>query len=151
MSDETVTATTAAVTRHGLTAVVCCGESLEVRESDGAVAFVQGQLRAALSDVKPNDRDRVTVAYEPIWAIGSGAAATTEDVAAMTTAIRDVLAETGFKDTPVLYGGSVNGDNTAELLDARVDGFLVGGASLRADSFLAIARAGDDWYASHGA
>lgn len=151
MTDDVVTTTTAAVTRQGLTALVCCGESAATREAGEAVPFVQEQIRSALREVKPNDRDRVIVAYEPIWAIGTGAAATTDDVAAMIAAIRTALAEEGFTGTPVLYGGSVNGDNAAEILDARVDGFLVGGASLRADSFLAIARAGDDWYALHGA
>jgi len=88
------------------------------------------------------------VAYEPIWAIGTGVTATNEQVRAMTRFIRACLAELSMDGTRVLYGGSVNAENASGIVtEAAVDGFLVGGASLKADSFVAIIRACDDCYA----
>ena len=120
--------------RAGLMPIFCVGESLETREAGNAVAFVTGQL-----DTVADVADRIVVAYEPIWAIGTGRVPSTEDIAEMHQAMRDKLGE----KTPLLYGGSVKPGNAAEILAvSHVGGALVGGASLKADDFLGIARAG---------
>jgi len=148
MDDAAVTATLQAVVRSGLRAVLCVGEALTVRELDEHDAFVAQQLRTALSGLEPRYRELVTVAYEPIWAIGTGLSASSEQVAQMTRHIRSVLTSLTLGDARVLYGGSVNAQNAASIVvEGRVDGFLVGGASLKAESFLAIVQACDDCYA----
>jgi triosephosphate isomerase len=109
---------------------------------------VTAQLHAALEGLEEKSRPLVTVAYEPVWAIGTGLTASTEQVRHMTEHIRTVLASLSLGATRVLYGGSVNAENAASLMsEGRVDGFLVGGASLKAESFLAIGQAADDCYA----
>jgi triosephosphate isomerase len=124
---------------------MCCGETAKTRDSGKAISFVIDQLRQSLPAVE-NPVENLSVAYEPIWAIGTGNAATVEDIAEMHTAIRALLVELfGEEDGPevrILYGGSVNPDNARELLGAdEVGGALVGGASLTADSFMGIALA----------
>lgn len=141
-SDELIAAKIKAALDAGLRIILCCGESLETREGGKAEDFVLGQLRAGLPAIK-NARDRVTVAYEPIWAIGTGKTAKAGDITAMHGAIRGLLEETYGKDTAaemrILYGGSVKPDNARDILSLTdVDGALVGGASLTADSFLGI-------------
>lgn len=147
MDDASVADTLKAVLRGGLNAVLCVGEDLATREAENHESFVNHQLVSALSGVE-EFAERVTVAYEPIWAIGTGVTATTGQVDAMMAAMRLQLASLGFSSSRVLYGGSVNADNAAEIVtEAGVDGFLVGGASLKAESFGAIIHACDDCYA----
>ena len=148
MDDDVVAATLRAVVRSGLKAVLCVGEALNVREIGGEDEWVRAQLNSALDGLDEKVRELVSVAYEPIWAIGTGLTASVEQVAAMTEHVRAVLKSHAMGDTRVLYGGSVNGQNAASLVaEGGVDGFLVGGSSLKAESFLAIINACDDCYA----
>ncbi len=148
MDDAVVTATLRAVVRSGLRAVLCVGEALDVREEGDQDEWVRRQLRAALEGLDERYGELVTVAYEPIWAIGTGLTATSEQVHEMMTHVRGVLAGLDLPESRVLYGGSVNAENAASLVaEGHVDGFLVGGASLKAESFLAIVSACDDCYA----
>jgi triosephosphate isomerase len=148
MTDEIVRATAQSVLRAGLHAVVCVGETLDLREAGGHEEFVEAQLRSALEGLDPSLHSLVTVAYEPLWAIGTGVNASPEQVKGMTDFIRGVLTSLSFSVPQVLYGGSVNPDNAGTLVgESNVDGFLVGGASLKAESFYAILRACDDCYA----
>jgi triosephosphate isomerase len=148
MDDTLVALTLRAVVRAGLRAVLCVGEALEIREHGEHDDWVRHQLRSALEGLDERFAEQVTVAYEPIWAIGTGLTADVEQVRAMMTHVRSVLATLGLRDTRVLYGGSVNAENAASLVaEGRADGFLVGGASLKAESFLAIVQACDDCYA----
>jgi len=147
MDDAVVALTLRAVVRGGLKAVLCVGEALEVREDGDHDEWVRRQLRAALDGLDGRFAEQITVAYEPIWAIGTGLTADVEQVRAMMGHVRSVLAPT-FREARVLYGGSVNAENAASLVaEGRADGFLVGGASLKAESFLAIIQACDDCYA----
>lgn len=147
-SDELIGRKIDAALGAGLRIILCCGESLETRDAGEAEAFVLGQLRAALDHVE-EPVERLTIAYEPIWAIGTGRTAATEDIAAMHGSIRRLLTETYGEETAnqlrILYGGSVKPDNAREILAiADVDGALVGGASLSAESFLGIVHAAVD-------
>ena len=147
MDDAIVAATLRTVVRSGLNAVLCVGEALDVREDGDHDEWVRRQLRSALDGLVERFAEQVTIAYEPIWAIGTGLTADVAQVQAMMTHIASVLA-TPFKETRILYGGSVNAENAASLVaEGRADGFLVGGASLKAESFLAIIQACDDCYA----
>ncbi len=148
MDDATVALTLRVVVRSGLNAVLCVGEALDVREEGDQDEWVRRQLRAALEGLDDKYAELVTVAYEPIWAIGTGLTATSAQVYEMMTHVRTVLAGLKLGDARVLYGGSVNAENAASLVgEGHVDGFLVGGASLKAESFLAIISACDDCYA----
>jgi triosephosphate isomerase len=148
MDDAVVAATLRAVVRSGLKAVLCVGEALDVREEGDQDEWVRRQLRGALEGLDERFAELVTVAYEPIWAIGTGLTATTEQVHEMMTHVRSVLAALKLGEARVLYGGSVNAENAASLVaEGHVDGFLVGGASLKAESFLGIIGACDDCYA----
>ena len=148
MGDESVAATLRTVVRGAVNAVLCVGEDDAVRNAGEHESFVAAQLASALSGLEEKSRSLVTVAYEPIWAIGTGASANAEQIREMTTVIRRELNAQGLADTRVLYGGSATPDNAATiLLEGGVDGFLVGGASLKADSFTAIIRVCDDCYA----
>ncbi len=129
----------------GMRVIMCCGETDATRKSGKAEKFVLDQLSASLPEVD-NATERLTIAYEPIWAIGTGNTATVKDIAAMHKAIRGLLVKLfGPEHGPeirILYGGSVKPDNARELLGAEeVGGALVGGASLTADSFMGIALA----------
>jgi triosephosphate isomerase len=147
MDDAVVALTLRAAVRSGLKAVLCVGEALEVREDGDQDEWVRHQLRSALDGLDERFTEQITVAYEPIWAIGTGLTADAEQVRAMMTHVRTVLATVKLPDARVLYGGSVNADNAASLVaEGRADGFLVGGASLKAESFLAIIQACDDCY-----
>lgn len=127
----------------GLAVILCVGESKAVRDTGDAERHVTAQLAASLPEAF--DPARLAVAYEPIWAIGTGDVATVVDIVAMHAALRETLATRIGGDAEavrLLYGGSVNGDNAAELLAAaNVDGALVGGASLTAAKFLPIIEA----------
>ena len=149
MSDEIVAQTLRSVVRHSLGAVLCVGEELDVRESQNHLNFVSDQLHAALDGLGEKSRPFVTIAYEPVWAIGTGLTATSEQVREMTEHIRTVAASMAINGVRVLYGGSVNVDNAVALMgEGRVDGFLVGGASLKVETFLAIAQVANDCYDS---
>ena len=147
MTDEVVAATLAAVLGGGARAVLCVGEDEGVRATGRHREHVRDQLGAALAGLDAALLERLTVAYEPIWAIGTGVVATAEQAAEMTAYVRAALAPLGAGSARVLYGGSVTPENAAELCAAGVDGFLVGGASLGAESFAAIVRAANDCYA----
>lgn len=142
-SDADVRAKAEAGLAAGLSVILCVGEPREVRESGGAIDYVLAQIAGSVPG--SFDPNRLAIAYEPIWAIGTGLVPTVADVAAMHGAIRGALAARfggAAEDMRILYGGSVNGENAAELLDAGdVDGALVGGASLTAGKFLPIVEA----------
>jgi triosephosphate isomerase len=131
-----------AVLDGGLMAVLCVGEKLAEREAGQTAAVVLRQLRAGLADVA-SSADLV-IAYEPVWAIGTGRNATPEDAAAVHAVIRDELVALGFpRETRILYGGSVKPDNVEALLaQSGIDGVLVGGASLEPESWAKICGAG---------
>jgi triosephosphate isomerase len=148
MDDVAVTSTLQSVVKSGLKAVLCVGENDEVRQDEGHEPFVLAQLESALADLDPRYYEQVSVAYEPIWAIGTGATASSEQIHSMTAHIRSVLRRLELTNSRVLYGGSVNAENAkAIVLEGGVDGFLVGGASLKAESFMTIIQACDDCYA----
>lgn len=132
----------------GLRPILCCGESLEIREAGETTSFVRSQLTAALAGVDKRDMHFIVIAYEPIWAIGTGKVATDAQAEEVCANIRDFLAErydaTVADETKILYGGSVNGKNAAGLFaQANIDGGLVGGASLKADEFATIVLSGE--------
>jgi triosephosphate isomerase (TIM) len=148
MDNDVVASTLRAVLASGLNAVLCVGESSDVRDGDEQNDFVAGQLHSALGGLDEKFLEQVTVAYEPIWAIGTGRTAEGEQIKAMTRHIRSVLGAMGLAGRRVLYGGSVNPENAASIVtEGSVDGFLVGGASLVAEKFLAIIEACDGCYA----
>lgn len=137
---------TAAALEAGLRVVLCCGETEETRDEGKAESFIARQLRASLPDSIENVEEVLTIAYEPIWAIGTGRTPTVEDIGAMHRSIRAVLVDLYGEDAAqgvrILYGGSVKPDNAKELLAADdVGGALVGGASLTAENFLGIVLA----------
>lgn len=120
-----------------MTSVFCIGETLQQREAFQTLPVCFSQLDAGLEGV--SRERRLIVAYEPVWAIGTGKVATVEQVGEVHQAIHDKLSARGFKDFQILYGGSVKPENAAELLKiSHVDGFLIGGASLEVASFLKI-------------
>jgi triosephosphate isomerase len=131
---------------NGLTPVFCCGEPLQVREAGTQDAHVAQQLRNSLFHLTPERMSKIVIAYEPIWAIGTGRTATAEQAQDMHAALRAVIAghygQALADAIPILYGGSVKGSNAAELFSKPdVDGGLVGGASLDATDFGRIAGA----------
>ena len=135
-----------AVLDGGLTPVLCVGETIEERRAERAEAVVAEQLAPVLAILSAEEMAELVVAYEPVWAIGTGVTATPGDAAAMHRAVRERLAQAFGAEAadavPVLYGGSVKPDNAAELMSQPgVDGVLVGGASLDAQGFAAICRA----------
>jgi triosephosphate isomerase len=144
-TDDQVGRKVAAIQRAGLQAVLCVGETLTERQAGNAEAVVTRQLGAGLAAASTSDIERLIIAYEPVWAIGTGVAATATDAQDMCHMIRDWLVEHVGDDGSgirILYGGSVSPANAAELLaQPDVDGGLVGGASLKAESFLGIIAA----------
>ncbi len=144
--DQIVQAKAQSALAAGLRIILCCGESEQTRNSGRALAFVKKQLKASLPPEIEAVAEKLTIAYEPIWAIGTGNTATTEDIAEMHGEIRDLLVklygEEAGSQVRILYGGSVKPENAGEILStAEVGGALVGGASLTADSFMGIALA----------
>lgn len=143
--DETVAAKVRAALRHGLSPILCVGEPLDVRQAGAQVEHVVAQLRAALAGLEGDQVSRVVIAYEPVWAIGTGEVATPDDAQEVCAAVRGTVAELVGQDVAdavrVLYGGSVKPGNVAEIM-ARpdVDGALVGGASLSVEDFASICR-----------
>ncbi|UQS25543.1 triose-phosphate isomerase [Amycolatopsis thermalba] len=139
--DELVGKKVRAAIKHGIKPILCVGEKLEVREAGGHVAHCVEQLIAGLKGLKPEQvKDHVVVAYEPVWAIGTGKVATSTDAEEVCKALRGALADKYGAEVAdevrVLYGGSVKSGNIAELVACdNIDGALVGGASLQADEF----------------
>ena len=145
-SDQTVNAKVLKALEKDLVPVLCCGESKEQREDGVTFEWVRMQLKIALRGVSKEDITKVVIAYEPIWAIGTGLTATDEQANEVCTAIRVLLAELYGKDaadaTRILYGGSVNAKNAGALFSmSDIDGGLVGGASLKVPDFTTIANA----------
>ena len=143
--DELVNAKVKAAYAAGLTPIFCVGEGPEIRDAGGHVAHCTAQVRAGLDGLKAEQIATIVVAYEPVWAIGTGKTATPEDAQEVCAAIRAEIAETFGADTAVQvriqYGGSVKASNIAALMaQPDVDGALVGGASLKADDFVAILK-----------
>ena len=140
--DATVRAKAAAAQTAGLVPVICIGETLAEREAGKAVAVVTAQLRGSVPEKA--SAANIVIAYEPVWAIGTGKIPTLDDIAEVHDAVRGALAEIASDPDGVriLYGGSVKSDNAAEILAIQnVNGALVGGASLKTDDFWAIAQA----------
>jgi triosephosphate isomerase len=146
-TDEMVNKKVAAIQRHGMTPIICVGETLAEREAGMTEEKVVRQVRTALGGRTPEQIAAVVIAYEPIWAIGTGRTATAADAQAVCATIRGELATLARAEVAdavrVQYGGSVKSGNVAELMaEADIDGALVGGASLDADEFARIARLG---------
>ncbi len=142
-TDKTVNAKTNKALNDGLKPVICVGESLEQRKANEHKLRVKKQVQAALVGVEKEDASNLVIAYEPIWAIGTGETATPDQAQEMHKMIREVLAELYSEDEAdeirILYGGSMKPHNAEELLgQPDVDGGLIGGASLKADSFTDI-------------
>ncbi|BDD82209.1 triosephosphate isomerase [Tsukamurella pulmonis] len=142
-TDEVVLAKAKAALRHGLTPIVCIGEGLDVREQGGHVAHCVNQLSGSLAGLTADELSKIVIAYEPVWAIGTGKVATPQDAQEVCAAVRAAVAELGGAEVAagirVLYGGSVSSKNVGELVaQPDVDGGLVGGASLKPDEFAAL-------------
>lgn len=130
---------------HGLTPIFCCGESLEIRMAGTHEANVKFQITESLFDLTPEDFSKVVIAYEPIWAIGTGKTATSDEAQEMHLALRRHIASKYGKEiadnTSILYGGSANPGNAKELFSKPdVDGGLIGGASLKSRDFVDIVK-----------
>ncbi len=142
-TDESVNKKTHATIAAGLVAIVCVGEHLSERESGNANSVVAEQLNTGLAGLTVADMERIIIAYEPVWAIGTGKTATPEQAQEMHAHIRQTVAASHGNDVAnavrILYGGSVKPDNIATLMSQTdVDGALVGGASLEVESFASI-------------
>lgn len=142
-TDEVVNAKVKAVLRHEMVPILCVGETLDERESDRTEDKVRRQVMAGLTGLSPEQVKDLVVAYEPIWAIGTGRTASPEDAQSVCALVRSVVAETFGADASdgvrVQYGGSVKPNNAVELMNQPdIDGALVGGASLDADDFARI-------------
>ncbi len=144
-SDELLKAKLQAAFRHGVTPILCVGEGLEVRQADRHIEHTLEQLRTAVAELPAEQVADLVVAYEPVWAIGTGEVAGPEDAQQMCAALRAEL-EKLYGDgvaakVRLLYGGSLKGNNAASILQQRdVDGVLVGGASLDPAEFASIVR-----------
>jgi triosephosphate isomerase len=146
-TDADVARKVRAVQRHSMTPIVCVGETLEEREAGDTEERVLGQIRAALEGMKGDQIGALVIAYEPIWAIGTGRTATSDDAQQVCAAIRGCIAEIAGSEAAesvrIQYGGSVKSSNIAELIaQADIDGALVGGASLDPDEFARICKLG---------
>ena len=145
-TDKTVKDRVRAALDAGLTVILCVGEYLEQREQDVTAEVVRMQTKIALMGVTEEEMSRIVIAYEPVWAIGTGLTATAEQADEVCGIIRECIAELYTKDvaeaTTIQYGGSMNDANAQELLSkVNVDGGLIGGASLVAEKFAAIVKA----------
>lgn len=143
VTDDMTSRKCAAAFRAGLTPILCVGERAEERDRNTTIPVVMRQLKAGISRLERSQVGAMAIAYEPVWAIGTGRTARPEDASAVHTAIRRhlrELLETSAERVPILYGGSVTTDNAASLLAAHdVNGLLVGGASLDVDQWVRIA------------
>jgi triosephosphate isomerase len=145
-TDAAVNVKTKAALAAGLVPIVCVGETLEEREAGKTAAVVTGQVQGSLAGLSAAELEKVVVAYEPVWAIGTGKVATPEQAQEVHALIRALLAGLSSPEVAarvrIQYGGSVKPDNAADLArQPDIDGALVGGASLKADDFLGIAKA----------
>lgn len=143
-TDEIVAAKAAAALKHGISPIVCVGEQLDVRERGEHVSFVVEQTKASLAGLSKDDLARTVIAYEPVWAIGTGKVASPADAQEVCAAIREAVADIADKEIAdgmrILYGGSVKTDSVGEIVSQPdVDGGLVGGASLDGEDFAKLA------------
>jgi triosephosphate isomerase len=146
-SDAFINEKVKAALAHGLVPILCCGETEQEREEGSTEKVVETHIRGGLAGLSTEEIGKLVIAYEPVWAIGTGKTATPDDAQKVHRFIRALLAELSNTETAgsirIQYGGSVKPDNAAELLGQEdIDGALVGGASLKVDSFEAIVRAG---------
>ena len=142
-TDETVNKKVLKALAEGILPILCCGESLETRDAGEQNAFVEAQIRADFAGISAEDAKKVTVAYEPIWAIGTGRTASPEQAQDMCAYIREVLKDIYGEDVSeeitIQYGGSVKPSNASDLMNQDdIDGALVGGASLKPADFIEI-------------
>ena len=148
-TDETVNAKIKSAFHHNLNPIVCVGESLAQREANETISFIHGQLQCALQDIPADQVEQLIIAYEPIWAIGTGKTATADQAEEVCKSIRDYIAElytsAVAESVRIQYGGSVKANNAREILsEPNIDGALVGGASLIVDEFNEIIMAAQD-------
>lgn len=144
-SDEICNAKVKAAYKHGLTPILCVGEGLDIRKAGEQVSYTLAQLDGALKDIPAEQAESIVIAYEPVWAIGTGEVATPEDAQEVCGAIRRRLAELYSQELAdavrIQYGGSVKSGNVAAIMaQPDVDGALIGGAALDADEFVKIVR-----------
>jgi triosephosphate isomerase len=154
-TDEQINRKVGAALQHGLTPILCVGETAEERRQGLTFTTVEGQLRASLAGLDAAQLGKCVLAYEPVWAIGTGVNATPGQAAEVHGYLRGLLSELGSKEVAqtirILYGGSVKADNADELLaETEIDGALVGGASLSGPGFIAIVRKAARGAASRG-
>lgn len=145
-TDEDINKKAHAIFDNGITPIICCGETLEQREAGETDEFVAGQVKAALEGLTPEQIEQTVIAYEPIWAIGTGKSSSAElaneTCGVVRQAVADVTSEEVAEKVRVQYGGSVKPENIADYMaQDHIDGALVGGASLEPDSFLALLEA----------
>jgi triosephosphate isomerase (TIM) len=145
-SDDLISKRVAGAVANRLTPILCVGETLEQRDAGRTLETVLSQLQSGLANIKPEDARRIVIAYEPVWAIGTGRTATPEQAQTIHGAIRESLADAFSHEAAaairILYGGSATADNIDTLVaKPDIDGALVGGASLNAESFARIVRA----------
>lgn len=145
-TDEDINKKAHAIFRNGMVPIICCGETLEQREAGETNAFVAGQVKAALAGLTNDQIQQVVIAYEPIWAIGTGKSSSAElaneTCGVVRQAVADVTNDALAQEVRIQYGGSVKPGNISEYLaQEHIDGALVGGASLEPDSFLALLEA----------
>ncbi len=131
--------------KHNLEVILCVGETLEQREAGKAEAVVEEQLEGGLKDISAAELEKITIAYEPVWAIGTGKTATPDDADAIHRAVREKITALYSNDAAekivIQYGGSVKPDNAKELMGMEnIDGALVGGAALKAETFVPIVK-----------
>ena len=143
-SDELVGIKAQIVLDNGMTPIICCGEPLEIRREKKHVEYVLSQLKGAFNKIKIEDISKVVIAYEPVWAIGTGEVATSQDAQEVCFAIRSYLRKEFGEQVAdvvrVLYGGSVKSSTIKDLMEQPdIDGALIGGASLKAEEFVTIA------------
>lgn len=138
-TDEDVNKKVLKAFEHDITPIICCGETLAQREQGVTMDFVRMQIKIAFQNVTADQAKTAVIAYEPIWAIGTGVSASTEEITETHRYLKAVLSELTGSDIPLLYGGSVNEKNAADIGSCPgVDGFLIGGASLKPEKFRKI-------------
>ena len=147
-TDSIINEKVKAALKHGLKPIICVGEKLEERENGTTEAVVKEQTVGGLKDVSASDMSNVVIAYEPVWAIGTGKTASPEQAQEVHAFIRNLLTELYSvevsENVTIQYGGSMNDANASELIAQKdIDGGLVGGASLIPEKFTIIAKAGD--------
>lgn len=147
-TDEDINKKAHAIFNNGMTPIVCCGESLETREAGKAEEWVQAQVKAALKDLTAEQVSNLVIAYEPIWAIGTGKTATSDQAEEICAVVRKTVADLYDQDVAdkvrIQYGGSVKPANVKELMaKPNIDGGLVGGASLVPGSYLELVNFND--------